>query len=66
MRVLCLRCETELKQYFFTSVTFLPYGSGGAHVMAECPKCGHVEFLSKSSPLLRDLKGIAASAGDGD
>jgi RNase P subunit RPR2 len=66
MKVCCLRCETELKQYFFTPITFLPYGNGDAHVMVECTKCGHVEFLSKKSPLLKDLKGIAAYAGDGD
>jgi RNase P subunit RPR2 len=66
MKVSCLRCATELKQYFFTPMTFLPYGSGHAHVMVECTNCGHVEFLSKGSPLLTDLKGIAAYAGDGD
>lgn len=47
-------------------MTFLPYGSGHAHVMVECTKCGHVEFLSESSPLLIDMKGNAVYDGDGD
>lgn len=34
--------------------------------MVVCPKCGHVEFLSKDSPLLSDLEPIASDIGDGD
>ena len=66
MKVHCLRCETEIEQYFFTPMTFLPYGSDHPHVILECSNCGHVEFLSMTSPLLKDLEGISAYAGDGD
>jgi hypothetical protein len=62
----CLRCETELTDYRPTRFTFLPYGISRAHAMVVCPKCGHVEFLSKDSPLLGDLEPIATDVGDGD
>jgi len=66
MKVHCLRCETEIEQYYFTPMTFLPYGSDHPHVILECSKCGHVEFLSINSPLLKNLEGISAYAEDGD
>jgi hypothetical protein len=47
-------------------MTFLPYGSDHPHVILECSKCGHVEFLSINSPLLKNLEGISAYAEDGD
>ena len=42
---------------------------GRTQVLGElvvCPKCGHVEFLSKDSPLLSELEPIASDIGDGD
>ena len=64
--VSCLRCNTELTDYRPTRFTFLPYGISRAHAMLVCPKCGHVEFLSKESPLLSDLEAIASDGGDDD
>lgn len=64
--VSCLRCNTELTDYRPTRFTFLPYGISRAHAMLVCPKCGHVEFLSKESPLLRELEPIANDGGDDD
>jgi hypothetical protein len=66
LTVSCLRCNTELTDYRPARFTFLPYGISRAHAMVVCPKCGHVEFLSKDSPLLRDLEPIASDVGDGD
>jgi hypothetical protein len=34
--------------------------------MLECPKCGHLEFLSQNSPLLHRLKANPVAVGDGD
>lgn len=64
--VQCLRCKRELDSYVFTKLTFLPYGTQGGNVMLECPKCGHLEFLSQSSPLLQQLKANPVAVGDGD
>jgi hypothetical protein len=64
--VSCLRCNTELTGYRPTRFTFLPYGISRAHAMLVCPKCGHVEFLSKESPLLSDLEPIPSDGGDDD
>ena len=64
--VSCLRCNTGLSEYRATRFTFLPYGISRAHAMLVCPKCGHVEFLSKDSPLLNELEAIASDGGDDD
>lgn len=64
--VSCLRCNTELTDYRPTRFTFLPYGISRAHAMVVCPKCGHVEFFAKESPLLNQLEPIASSGGDDD
>jgi hypothetical protein len=61
-----LRCKCELDSYAFTKLSFLPYGARGGSVMLECPKCGHLEFLSHDSPLLQRLKANPVAAGDGD
>jgi hypothetical protein len=66
MTVTCLRCHGEIEKYLFTGLSFLPYGGGRAHVMIECHSCGHVEFLSRGSPLLAKLQAIPTYAGDGD
>ena len=31
-----------------------------------CLRCGHVEFLADSSPLLQNLELVALDSGDGD
>ena len=64
--VSCLRCNTELTGYRPTRFTFLPYGVSRAHAMLVCPKCGHVEFLAKESPLLLELETIPSDGGDDD
>jgi hypothetical protein len=64
--VQCLRCKHELESYVFTKLTFLPYGTQSGNVMLECPKCGHLEFLSQNSPLLQRLKANPVAVGDGD
>lgn len=64
--VQCLRCHNELDSYVFTRFTFLPYGTAGGNVVLECPKCGHIEFLSQNSPLLRRLNAKPVAVGDGD
>jgi len=66
LTVSCLRCSAELTDYRPTRFTFLPYGISRAHAMLVCPKCGHVEFLSKESPLLLNLEAIASDGGDDD
>ena len=63
--VQCLRCHHELDSYAFAKLTFQPYGSTG-NVVLECPKCGHIEFLSQNSPLLRRLNAKPVAVGDGD
>lgn len=64
--VQCLRCKFELDSYVFTKLNFLPYGTQSGNVMLECPKCGHLEFLSQNSPLLQRLKANPVAVGDGD
>jgi len=64
--VQCLRCKHEIESYVFTKLNFLPYGMQGGNVVLECPKCGHLEFLSQSSPLLQRLKANPVAVGDGD
>lgn len=64
--VQCLRCQHELDSYVFTKLNFLPYGMQSGNVVLECPKCGHLEFLSQNSPLLQCLKANPVAVGDGD
>lgn len=64
--VQCLRCKHEIDSYVFTKLNFLPYGMQGGNVVLECPKCGHLEFLSQNSPLLQRLKANPVAVGDGD
>jgi hypothetical protein len=66
MSVSCLRCDHKLEEYLFTRLDFLPNGLGNSYVMLECPRCGHVEFLSGKSPLLSELQPIPTFVGDGD
>jgi hypothetical protein len=39
---------------------------GATHAILSCPRCGHVEFVSDSSPLLQHLELVAVDTGDGD
>jgi len=62
--VCCLRCEQKLQRYQLMRVNLTPGNSGLATL--SCPRCGHVEFVSDSSPLLQNLELISVDAGDGD
>ena len=65
--VCCLRCEQKLDRYQLMRVSLVPNGHGGhGHAILSCPKCGHVEFVSESSPLLHSLEMISVDTGDGD
>ena len=61
-----IRCHSEIDSYIFTRLTFHPYGSAGGNVVLECAKCGHIELMSQTSPLLRGLTAKPAAVGDGD
>ena len=61
--VCCLRCEQRLQRYQLMRASLAP---GAGHAILSCPRCGHVEFLSDSSPLLQNLELVAFDAGDGD
>lgn len=62
--VCCLRCEQRLERYQLMRAS-LAAGNAG-HAILSCPRCGHVEFVSDSSPLLHSLELISVDAGDGD
>lgn len=64
--VCCLRCEQKLDRYQLMRVSLVPNGHGHGHAILSCPKCGHVEFVSESSPLLHSLEMISIDTGDGD
>jgi RNase P subunit RPR2 len=62
--VCCLRCEQRLERYQLMRAG-LTSGNVG-HAILSCPRCGHVEFVSESSPLLQSLELISVDTGDGD
>ncbi len=62
--VCCLRCEQRLDRYELMRVSLAPDSSG--HAILSCPRCGHVEFVSESSPLVQSLELVSVDAGDGD
>jgi hypothetical protein len=62
--VCCLRCELRLERYQLMRASLAPGNAG--HAILSCPRCGHVEFVSDSSPLLDSLELISVDAGDGD
>ena len=62
--VCCLRCEQPLYRYQLMRVSPIPGNSGYATLC--CLRCGHVEFVSESSPLLQTLELVSVDAGDGD
>lgn len=62
--VCCLRCEQRLERYQLMRTSLAPGNSG--HAILSCPRCGHVEFVSESSPLLQSLELVASDSGDGD
>ena len=62
--VCCLRCEQTLKRYQLMRASLVPGNTG--HATLSCPRCGHVEFVSESSPLLQNLELITVDTGDGD
>jgi hypothetical protein len=64
--VCCLRCEQKLDRYQLMRVSLVPNGHGHGHAILSCAKCGHVEFVSESSPLLQSLELVNIDTGDGD
>lgn len=62
--VCCLRCEKQLDRYQLMRLSLGPGGSGLATL--SCPRCGHVEFVADTSPLLQSLELVSVDAGDGD
>jgi RNase P subunit RPR2 len=62
--VCCLRCEQRLQRYQLMRVSLAPGNAG--HAILSCPRCGHVEFVADSSPLLQSLELVSVDAGDGD
>jgi len=62
--VCCLRCEQKLQRYQLMRVS-LAAGTAG-HAILSCPRCGHVEFVSDTSPMLQHLEMVAVDSGDGD
>lgn len=62
----CLRCNTELKDYRLLRFSFLPYGVSRQNAMLVCAHCGHIEFVTKGSPLLKNLNALANAGGDDD
>ena len=64
--VCCLRCEQKLERYQLMRISLAPNSQAPAYAILSCPKCGHVEFVSDSSPLLQGLELVSVDAGDGD
>jgi RNase P subunit RPR2 len=62
--VCCLRCEQRLERYQLMRANLAPGNIG--HAILSCPRCGHVEFVAESSPLLQNLELISVDTGDGD
>ena len=64
--VRCLRCEQQFERYQLMKVHLIP--GSGSHGLAilTCDKCGHVEFVTESSPLLNSLELVSVDTGDGD
>ena len=56
----------ELETEVFGSYDRMAELYGAKWRMHPCPKCGHVEFVSDSSPLLQSLELISVDTGDGD
>jgi hypothetical protein len=61
--VCCLRCEQKLQRYQLMRASLAP---GMSHAILSCPRCGHVEFVADSSPLLQHLELVTVDVGDGD
>jgi len=62
--VCCLRCEQRLSRYQLMRPSLAPGNAG--HAILSCPRCGHVEFIAESSPLLQSLELVSVDTGDGD
>jgi hypothetical protein len=64
--VCCLRCEQQLERYQLMKVHLIPGSGSYGLAILSCPKCGHVEFVAESSPLLNVLELNSVDTGDGD
>jgi RNase P subunit RPR2 len=61
--VCCLRCQQKLQRYQLMRASLTP---GVGYAILSCPRCGHVEFVADSSPLLQNLELVTIDTGDGD
>jgi RNase P subunit RPR2 len=61
--VSCLRCQQKLQRYQLLRASLTP---GAGHAVLSCPRCGHLEFVADSSPLLQNLELVTVDTGDGD
>ena len=61
--VCCLRCHQKLQRYQLMRASLAP---GAGHAILSCTRCGHVEFVADSSPLLQGLELVTVDTGDGD
>jgi hypothetical protein len=55
----CLRCATEVKEFYTVKLTRVRRLGGFTekmYALAECPGCGHCELLANGSPLLDGMK----------
>jgi len=66
--ICCLRCGAELHQYSLahSGCELDEPGVRSSYAVLECAACGHVEFLSKRSPIIENLPLIMDYSGDGD
>ena len=64
--VCCLRCEQKVERYQLMRLRLAPNSNGPGYAILACPKCGHVEFVTETSPLLQSLELVSVDAGDGD
>lgn len=62
--VCCLRCEQKIQRYQLMRTSLGLGGSG--YAILSCPRCGHVEFVADTSPLLPHLELVSVDTGDGD
>ena len=60
--VCCLRCEQKLQRYQLMRASLAP---GAGHAILSCPRCGHVEFVADSSPLLQSLELVSVDTASG-
>jgi hypothetical protein len=66
MRAACVRCGVALEKCSVVEMRFLSCADTHSRAMLECPRCGHVEFVTGDGPVLQGLEMSPVFAGDGD